>query len=757
MTSLQVENLMTFGDFRLCLDDQRCTVVGPNGAGKSNIVRVVDLVQKAVDSVSEGYGSPRWRAADQVLRSYAAARHHGEPPDRAAVVRLAIELTTPGERAQVGTFVRAAILHTVIQEISTGDSAIRVALAEWAEREITEERLAALFSGVIVLRHAGMAHVPWEISYEFCLDAAEYSWLLVGPGMSHGIVQADSSAARLSATARQPLAECLLGVPQSASPPVLPVPLPSFDLAQMCPGAGAAAAEPVVHTGTGIIDPQFTVFRRAIELLGLPAPENAGQRTFPLAYVLSAILNDGVIVVGEQLRGLGTGGTPPQQLGPYPWEALVSPTRSRAPWQLPLRLFELKNGSPDQRTRFQAVRDNFARLAPGRVLDVRFQAATMNSLEPAPIAAGQVAMLGRSAADDQPGPAYPAAVITVVVDRSDGAGMHPDDLAVQLHGGGTWEALVIAEALADAADRLVILDEPAVTLHPTWQRALRGQIGAAAGQFLVITHSADLVPMGNADDLASLVRVENETGQTRAHRFDHATLARDDVSRITREFALSADATSLLFARGVVLVEGETELGALPEWFNSHAASTGGKRPADLDLAFWSVGGDNSFRTYLTVLRALAIPWVLVCDGAAFDVEKRQARNPHIFHQVLRAAIDAPALAQFMHDLDIGERERVMTARTFTDERELGEQYGIFTLARGWTTASKASNTPGDESFEAFVQAVAPGILGQAEEEVGDSKVRKGRWLGTTLACPPEVANLYDRLVEALGRQGLTC
>jgi hypothetical protein len=178
---------------------------------------------------------------------------------------------------------------------------------------------------------------------------------------------------------------------------------------------------------------------------------------------------------------------------------------------------------------------------PGPALDVKFQATTTDSLAPALAGAGHAAMLCQRTGDDQGGPGDPAAFITVVIDRTDGAGLHPDDLAVQLHGVGTWEALVIAEALADAAGRLVILDEPAVTLHPTWQRALRAMIGTAAGQFLVITHSADLVPMGNADDLASLVKTENEAGQTRAHRFDHATLARDDVSRITREFALSAE------------------------------------------------------------------------------------------------------------------------------------------------------------------------------------------------------------------------
>jgi hypothetical protein len=389
------------------------------------------------------------------------------------------------------------------------------------------------------------------------------------------------------------------------------------------------------------------------------------------------------------------------------------------------------------------------------VVDVRFQAAAVDP-GAVPLTAGQVALPAQRAADDQPGEAYPAAVITVVIDRPDGAGAHPDDLPIQLHGAGTWEALVIAEAIADAADRLVILDEPAVTLHPTWQRALRAMIGTSAGQFLVITHSADLVPMGNADDLASLVRIENETGQTRAHRFDQASLAREDVTRITREFGLSADAVSLLFARGVVLLEGETELGALPEWFTRHAASSGGRPPADLDLACWFVGGDNNFRTYLTVLHALAIPWAVICDGAAFDVEKRQTRNPHIFDQVLKAGIDSPALERFMQHLSTGERERTMNQQMFAEERELGEQHGIFTLARGWTTASRASRTPGDESFEAFIEAVAPGKLRQAEDEVGDSKVRTGRWLAAEISCPGEVTDLYDRMITALGRQGLT-
>jgi ABC-type Mn2+/Zn2+ transport system ATPase subunit len=618
-----VENVLTFGTFDLDFDGASLVLVGPNGAGKSNIVRAIDLVQKAADSVSEGHGSHVAQAAGQVLQSFAAARHHGEPPGRDAAVRLAISFTTPAERAQLAAFVRAAVLGSLLQEISSGDDVTRLELAQWVEDEIIDERLAALSAGVLVLRHAGMAHVPWEISYEFCYGGADYAWLLAGPNLMNGIIRADSRAARLSGVARQQLVECLLGISRTASPLQLPSPLPAFDLGQLCPAPGAAVTAPAIQLGAGVVDQRLTPFRRAMELLDFS--DTFGQRVLPLGYVLSRLLNDAVIILGEQLRGLGTGGSPPQQPGPYSWEALVSPLRSHAPWQLPLRLFELKNGTPAQRKRFQAIQAVFTALAPGRAFDIKFQATTLVPLNPMPVEAGQVAIFGRSPADEQPEQGQPAASVTVVIDRVANGGTHPDDLPVQMHGAGTWEALVIAEALAESRDRLVILDEPAVTLHPTWQRALRSLIKEAPGQFLVITHSADLVPMDDAADLARLVRAENETGQTLAHRFDASSLAGNELSRITREFALSADAVSLLFARGVVLVEGETELGALPSWFRDSSAKIGCKPPGDLDLGFLSVGGDTNFQAYIAALNALAIPWVLICDGAAFDVEKRQA------------------------------------------------------------------------------------------------------------------------------------
>lgn len=482
--------------------------------------------------------------------------------------------------------------------------------------------------------------------------------------------------------------------------------------------------------------------RAAIIELGVPA-DFQGQNTFSLGYALSALLSNGVIVIGEQLRGLGVGGTPPQQPDPYTWEALASPVRSYAPAQLPLRLFELKNGSPEQRDRFVKIREVFAALAPTRRVDVTFQAAALAAHGAMPIGAGQ---------DEQ---GVPGALITVTIDRVASDGTHPDALPIQMHGAGTWEALVLAEALAEAPDRFVVLDEPAVTLHPTWQRALRARLKASTGQFLLITHSADLVSLTDGTDLERLVRVENETGQTRIHRFAAVGLSSGDVSRITRDFALSTDATSLLFARGVVLLEGETELGALPRWFTQAAVSSGNLTPSELDLAFWSVGSDTHFEPYITVLNALGIPWVLVCDGAVFDLEKRQNRQAHIFEQVINGRTEAPILEALLTEFRGQQRSPTMNPKVFAKLRDLGASHGVFTLALGWRVADKNTSQVNDESFEAFIESAVPGQLALAKVDVGASKVRQGRWLAENVGCPEAVSALYMRIVASLGERGL--
>jgi hypothetical protein len=54
------------------------------------------------------------------------------------------------------------------------------------------------------------------------------------------------------------------------------------------------------------------------------------------------------------------------------------------------------------------------------------------------------------------------------------------------------------------------------------------------------------------------------------------------------------------------------------------------------------------------------------------------------------------------------------------------------------------------------VESEVPGLLNQAKDEVGDSKVRRGRWLATNTQWPQQVGDLYTRVITALKQRGLS-
>jgi hypothetical protein len=92
-----------------------------------------------------------------------------------------------------------------------------------------------------------------------------------------------------------------------------------------------------------------------------------------------------------------------------------------------------------------------------------------------------------------------------------------------------------------------------------------------------------------------------------------------------------------------------------------------------------------------------------------------------------------------------------MTEPLFTKFVSEARSHGIFTLAAGWTLANKKQQTPGDESIEAYIEKELPGQLQMAEQEVGRSKVRRGRWVAEHNACPPSVNQIYGTVLDRFG------
>ena len=743
LTRLLVENFLSFDHFDLePIAPGLTTIVGPNGSGKTNLVRVFDLVALALGRADDQSSQEARESypTQPSLGSYAEARHHGTAEDRPIRVELGIELTNDDERAVVTTFVQAAMLSTLLARRSGTAIPDGPTLAAWTLEEVTPERLGSLMSGAVVLEHRAPVGNPWEVAYEFSLDDARYRWILVGRRSQRGITPVSTGGSGLPSWPTQvDLVQRLFPGVTGMAPDASPSPLSSFSLERLRPAPGEIV-ELLVQGSGGNFDPELEPFRRIAQMLGFRSPWAVPARAFSLATVVRRVLDRGLVLIGEKLRGadLEGRGLP---FGRYSFDELDRVESSRDPSTLPLRLFVLKNGDKSQRERFARIRDSFGELAPGRWLDISFDAIAPSD--------GPVQPAGRPAMNG-PVPTYRSnreLAITVLIGEREAA-EHSFELPVELAGAGVWEALVLAEAVADSTDRVVVLDEPAVNLHPTWQRLFGERVRATSGQFLVITHSPYLIATDRPEDLVSLVRLSRANGKTDTRWYHDAAcdaeVAADRRSRIVRELALSADARALLFAAGVVLVEGDTELGALPPWFEKSETARRHRGPGQLSLGFFSVGGERHFTAVLELLVALGVPWAIVCDGGAFRPDTGKG---NVLRQLLAAGDGDDALRQFVAERLGGGSSDL----TFEEAVRVGRRHGVFTLAAGWERADKDDGVPGDESFEAFVDRVMPGALSEAAREAGSSKVRRGRWLAENRSCPSEVDHLYADILTTLG------
>ncbi|MDA8062842.1 MAG: AAA family ATPase, partial [Actinomycetota bacterium] len=634
-----IDNLFSFDHLELDqIDPSLTTIVGPNGSGKTNLARLFTLVATALDWVEERAPQvvPDPHSPQGILSSYVAARYRGAAVGQPLKVKLGIELTSASEREQLTCFVQSAILSTVLSRSGRRQQDGPV-LAQWALEQVTPKRLSPLMSGSLILDHPGAAHAPWQVAYEFRHGGKAYRWMLADRYGRHGIITMDDATGGGRAQFQTvDVAQALFGIASTGTPtPELPSPLPEFSLGNLCPEPGEVV-ELLVQGGGGHFDRDLEPHRRFGEMIGLTSSWALPNRAFSLASVLRLIVRRGVVVIGEQLRGADTEGRP-LPIGRYSLGQLSRADLNWEPSTLPLRLFHLKNGDGSERQRFERIRGMFETFAPGRRLDVCFEAVVPSSRPPQ-------SSLPYGAVPEEPATEpNPEFAITVVI--GEGSAEDPWELPATLTGAGVWEALVLAEAVADSDDRLVVLDEPALNLHPAWQRLLAARVREAPGQFLVITHSPYLVPMERPEDLAGLVRLSRSNGATTLRRCsgaaDGATPDEQLRARIIREFSLSADARALLFAAGAILVEGETELGAFPVWFEESKTARALGAPRRLHLEFFSVGGEKHFTSVLALLVALGIPWVIVCDGGPFRADMGSG---HIFRQVLEAGTETAAL-----------------------------------------------------------------------------------------------------------------
>ncbi len=239
---------------------------------------------------------------------------------------------------------------------------------------------------------------------------------------------------------------------------------------------------------------------------------------------------------------------------------------------------------------------------------------------------------------------------TVAINTTTGA-----KIPVGRHGEGTQSlaVLMLFNAYLQAwnkGDSIVALEEPEAHLHPSAVRALWQLIEKIPGQKIISTHSGDLLSEVPPVAVVRLARVAGKLGA-----WPISGVALTDPQSRQFDFHIRHARGELLFAKGWLLGEGESEAILLPEiarilGFNLERAGVRCVpfRQSDISL-------------YLTVADGLGISWVTLTDN------DKQGQSTI---QKVRAALNGRSEKRMLHVMPEDDLEQHLCVNGFGDVYE---------------------------------------------------------------------------------------
>jgi predicted ATPase len=683
------------------LDPHFNVIVGPNGVGKTNLFHALRAVCDAL-SPERAQASARW----------ATTGHQGANAN-AITITLDIQFTATWEKHLLCVFLASVLCNQQEiqqksqQEIQKGTteadrqrSVTQNGLKHfdaWVLDQVRPEDIVWLLRGRLVLTHVG--RLGWQCRYEarpgepgFRLDLTSVSTLL-GHAEHRPEVATQNWGSlfgawytSLAEDEREQFINGLTGVTSERE-----FPAPDFShLPDWVSSQQGVALQ--VEDQMQIVDPTMLATRQA---LTLAAQLSSLEPSRPIAArIIFQRLLEQAIVFTDNVRLPYQREFAARNLYTQPFDLSNGKELARF-------LSCKKNGDLRDREQYAAIDQMFFQMTGRRFTVVQHPTGNHGS---------------------QQEPQSDMSLELVTIDSW-------GDIPLEFSGAGIAEALLLSAVLAGSIGQIVLLDEPALNLHPTMQTALLEALQALAhqpeserSQFLVNTHTPTLIP---PDEVEHVSRFTLQKGHTVRQVLE---VSQNDVIKLKQLLRGNLEVRAFLFSRAVLLVEGETELGVLPVWCSEIVRQ---------DIALYAVGGKGAFVSPLRLIQNFGVPWAIIGDGEVlWDLgEKKSRQGPQ--GQVERIlTICGQSLPSIPGDPGRNTKD-------FTQWRQTLETHGIFTLANG-----------PDEGFEKAIQTeIPPGLWSRAEGEFGSNKVARARFIAENCSCPAKVAELIHNVLCHLRKQ----
>lgn len=155
---------------------------------------------------------------------------------------------------------------------------------------------------------------------------------------------------------------------------------------------------------------------------------------------------------------------------------------------------------------------------------------------------------------------------------------------------------------------IIAIEEPEAHLHPNAQKQLYKQMNEMPGIKIISTHSPYVAACAELSELRGMYKAAEKTI---CGSLPVAELTPEEQRKI-RQAVLTSNG-ELLFAKGIVLGEGETEVQALPIFCQQHWGLT----PVESGLSFVDAKGCGNYYPFVVLADAFKIPWYIFSDGEA--------------------------------------------------------------------------------------------------------------------------------------------